>query len=188
MRSGSHAAGGPIASRRASDRAARPLGALLGPALMALVFACGSEPPPETPGVLYPDQGNAHIELGAAHPPYSSTPATSGWHYGGPLAPVPWGFYPEPLPDEVLIHNLEHGGIGVHYNCPAGCADLVGKIAATVADATKIVMSPYPGMESLIALTAWNYLDTFDEFDENRIVAFIEAHESSPNAPEFFVP
>ena len=55
-------------------------------------------------------------------------------------------------------------------------------------DRGKIIMAPYPGMESRIALTAWNYLDTFEEFDEERIVAFIEAHESSPNAPEFNVP
>ena len=48
-------------------------------------------------------------------------------------------------------------------------------------------MSPYPGMETTIALTAWTYVDRLDGFDEERIVAFIEAHESSPTAPEPFV-
>ena len=167
---------------------ARQLSALLVSALMALAVACGGDPQPETPGVHYPDQGNAHIGLGDDHPPYISTPATSGWHYPVPLAPAPWASYTQPLPDEVLVHNLEHGGIGAHYNCPEGCADLVDRIAAAVRGRGKIIMAPYPGMESRIALTAWNYLDTFEEFDEERIVAFIEAHESSPNAPEFNVP
>ncbi len=191
----------------------KPLGALLGSALLAFVFACGGEAPPATPagrltadapaaaatptplatlsftipGERYPSQGNAHIGLGDAHPPYNSTPATSGWHYP---APAPWGLYEEPLPDEVLIHNLEHGGIGVHYNCPQGCADLVEDMVAAIQSQprTKILVSPYPAMPTRIALTAWNYLDAFDEFDEDRIVAFIEAHESSPNAPEYNVP
>lgn len=191
---------------------------LLGSALLAFVLACGSEAAPAAPegrlaadaptaaatptplatlslsstipGERYPSQGNAHIALDQAHPPYNSTPATSGWHYSVPLAPVPWGLYEGPLPDEVLIHNLEHGGIGVHYNCPEGCVDLVDDIVAAILSQprTKILVSPYPAMPTRIALTAWNYLDTFDEFDEERIVAFIEAHESSPNAPEFNVP
>jgi hypothetical protein len=31
-------------------------------------------------------------------------------------------------------------------------------------------------MEKRIALTAWQRLDKFDEFDEGRIVTFIEAY------------
>lgn len=214
MRSGAYEANCTSAPSCASDRVAW----LLGSALLAFVFACGGETAPAAPegrlaadaptaaptptplatlslsstipGERYPSQGNAHIALDQAHPPYNSTPATSGWHYSVPLAPVPWGLYEDPLPDEVLIHNLEHGGIGVHYDCPEGCVDLVDDIVAAILSQprTKILVSPYPAMPTRIALTAWNYLDTFDEFDEDRIVAFIEAHESSPNAPEFNVP
>ena len=218
MRSGAYEADDTSAPHQVPRGAAGPLGAVLGSALMAFVFACGGESAPATPegrlaadaptaaatptplptpsllpatpGERYPSQGNAHIALGQAHPPYNSTPATSGWHYTVPLAPVPWGLYEKPLPDEVLLHNLEHGGIGVHYDCPDGCADLVDDIVAAILGQrrTKILVSPYPAMPTRIALTAWNYLDAFDDFDEDRIVAFIEAHESSPNAPEFNVP
>jgi hypothetical protein len=31
-------------------------------------------------------------------------------------------------------------------------------------------------MKGRIALTAWAYLDAFDEFDEQRILRFINAH------------
>ncbi len=38
-------------------------------------------------------------------------------------------------------------------------------------------MTPYTLMDSRIALTAWGYLDTFEEFDEARVRAFIETFE-----------
>ena len=52
----------------------------------------------------------------------------------------------------------------------------------------KLLMSPYPGMDNTISLTAWTFIDRFDEFDEGRIRAFVNGHESSPNAPEYRLP
>jgi thiol-disulfide isomerase/thioredoxin len=146
---------------------------------------------PGGPGRRIPYQDRDHIELGQAHPEYSSSPATSGWHYGHPNGPADWGVYQDPIPDEVLVHNLEHGGIGVHYDCPERCNELVARLRDLVTRARnegeKVIMSPYPGLDTRITLTAWTFLDGFDEFDEARIMAFISAHESSLNAPEPFV-
>ena len=79
----------------------------------------------------------------------------------------------------------------MHYDCPVGCGELVAQLASivegAVAQGLKVIMTPYPGMETRIALTAWNFLDAFGGFDEERIRTFIRAHESSPNAPEPFV-
>jgi hypothetical protein len=47
---------------------------------------------------------------------YNTTPPTSGDHLAG------WadcGFYPGGLPDELIVHNLEHSNIVVSYNLPA---------------------------------------------------------------------
>ena len=49
---------------------------------------------------------------------------------------------------------------------------------------TEVVMSPYPDMGSKIALVAWMVLEKFDEFDEQRIKDFINAHMNSTRAPE----
>ncbi len=146
---------------------------------------------PANAGEKVADQGNDHVDPGEPHPTYSSVPATSGWHYGVPLAPARWGVHTEPLPDEVLVHNLEHGGIGVHYNCPNGCDALVQQLTQLVERAVneenlKVVMSPYPNMDTTIALTAWHYIDKLTDFDEERIKRFIRAHESSSEAPEPF--
>ena len=88
------------------------------------------------------------------------------------------------MEDEVLVHNLKRGGIGVHYNCPEGCDDLVDKLTEIVRRSDKVILSPYPEMDTKIALTAWTFLDKFDEFELQRIEDFIVAHNSSPNAPE----
>ena len=144
--------------------------------------------PPDGPGQRIDDLGTIHISSGDDHPPYNSVPATSGWHYGQPLAPTRWGIHDAFLENEVQIHNLEHGGIGISYNCPDGCDELVAQLGGLVDEAIeqggKVIMSPNPNTESVITLTAWTFLDQFDIFDEDRIRDFVGAHESSPNAPE----
>lgn len=41
---------------------------------------------------------------------------------------------------------------------------------------TRLIVIPRPNMDSRIALTAWTYLDKFNEFNEQRIIKFIDAH------------
>src|SRR3990172_5795728 len=97
-------------------------------------------------------EGIAHIRPGQPHPAYSTYPPTSGVHYEGSAE---WGIYDNPIPDEIQVHNLEHGGILVQYNCQ-GCDDLVENLRKVVARYnTKVILAPYPKMDSRIALTAW---------------------------------
>lgn len=145
---------------------------------------------PDGPGQRIADAGAAHVAPGQEHPPYTSTPATSGPHYVQPLAPVRWGVHGATLDPEEYVHNLEHGGIGVFYDCPEGCDELVQQLSDLVNEAVdnggKVLMAPHPGMDSRIALAAWTFLDTFDQFEEDRIRNFVEAHHNSPNSPEPF--
>ena len=126
------------------------------------------------PGEPVPDMGNLHIEEGTRSPvAYNSTPATSGPHYGS-LAR--WGIHTEPIPDELAVHNLEDGGVGIWYDCPDGCPELVSQLESVVERYHEgVLLAPYPGMDTQIALTAWNRIDRFDEFDEERIVRFVRA-------------
>jgi uncharacterized protein DUF3105 len=113
-----------------------------------------------------------HILLGVPHVPYNSNPPTSGPHTGELAA---WGVHSEPIPDENQVHNLEDKGVVIQYNCPAGCQELVQKLEAIIKQYTDyVVLAPRPHMDKRIALTAWGRLDTFDEFDEERIVRFIK--------------
>ena len=134
-----------------------------------------------------PIQGQTHIQREQAHPPYNSVPPTSGWHYGDQVAPP--GISREPIPNEVQVHNLEHGEIMVQYDCPEGCPEIVSKLEAIVRSyPKKVILAPYPGLfdhaQQRIALTAWGKLVYIDDVDEAFIRKFIRNHKDK--APEFF--
>jgi hypothetical protein len=128
------------------------------------------------PGVPMPDQGNRHIKTAEdPHVPYNSDPPTSGPHL--PYI-APWGVHTTPIVKELQVHNLEDGGVMVQYNCPSGCPDLVEKLAAIVRQHPEhVILAPYPGMKTRIALTAWTRLDAFDEFDASRVSRFIKTYK-----------
>ena len=136
---------------------------------------------PTGPGERFDNQGNTHIELGGSHPVYNSNPATSGWHYDQPAS---WGVKTEPLPPERFVHNMEHGGIVLHHNCADGCEDVVNKMTAIANAANEAIVMPNPEMESRFALTAWNFLLTMEEWDDELAREFGTNHLNSPNAPE----
>ena len=127
------------------------------------------------PGLEFPDQGNLHIQTESEpHVAYNSDPPTSGPHL--PYL-APWGVHNVPITRELQVHNLEDGGVVIQYYCPNGCPDLVDKLTAIVKGYDRqVVLAPYPGMKTRIALTAWTRLDAFDEYDEGRIVRFIRAY------------
>lgn len=127
------------------------------------------------PGVEFPDQGNLHIQTESdPHVPYNSDPPTSGPHL--PYL-APWGIHTTPVPRELQVHNLEDGGVVIQYHCPNGCPDLVDKLATIVKGYERqVLLAPYPGLKTRIALTAWTRLDAFDEYDEARILRFIRAY------------
>ena len=129
----------------------------------------------DLPGVKFEDQGNAHIQLATEpHVAYNSEPPTSGPHL--PYI-APWGIHDVPIARELQVHNLEDGGVMVQYSCPTPCPDLVAKLAEIVRRYDiQVILAPFPGMRNRIALTAWTRLDTFDGFDEARIVRFIRAY------------
>lgn len=125
------------------------------------------------PGAYVASQGNAHVAGEATSFRYSSDPPTSGPHFAGAAA---WGVHEQPIPKALQIHNLEDGGVLVQYNC-FDCDDLIFRLKDIVRRyPDKVILAPYPGMKSRIGLTAWSYIDAFDQFDEPRILRFIEAH------------
>jgi hypothetical protein len=127
------------------------------------------------------NQGSVHIQRGQNHPPYNSKPPTSGWHYADAVAP--WGISANAIPDEVQVHNLEHGGIMVQYDCPSGCPDMVSKLENIVRSyPSKVVLAPYPGIGRPIALTSWTKLAYLDDVDEGFIRKFIADNKNK--APE----
>jgi hypothetical protein len=127
----------------------------------------------DLPGEKFPDLGNAHIQTASEpHVPYNSDPPTSGPHL--PYI-APWGVHTRPITLELQVHNLEDGGVMVQYNCT--CPELVEQLRGIVSRYDKyVILAPYPGMKSRIALTAWTRLDRLEEFDDKRIRRFIDSY------------
>lgn len=125
--------------------------------------------------------------LGGAAPPRGGLPPTSGPRQAW-LAD--WGAHRVPVPHELQVHNLEHGGVILQYNCPEGCPDVVERLEALARERDLVLVAPYPWMESRITLTAWERTEALDSLDEPRIRAFLDAwtgkrrHEEDAGAPE----
>lgn len=153
-------------------------------AIVGLTYATGVIGAAAAPNGRYvaDTQGRDHIAQGQPHAPYTTTPPTSGPHY---VDPAPWGIYTQPIADETQVHNLEHGGIMIQYWCPNGCPDLVAQLTAVASRyKSKVILAPYSKpLPNRIALTAWQWIDTFDNFDEARITQFIAQHKD--HGPEY---
>src|SRR5262249_14496555 len=97
---------------------------LMAVVVLALVTSLGSCAFGE--GKEVPDEGQTHIpnnQSGVYKAPY---PPTSGQHWGNTWAD--WQMYDKPVPPEVFVHNLEHGGIVLLYRCDTPCPRLVGQL------------------------------------------------------------
>ena len=126
-----------------------------------------------------------HFPTGQTYDDYNSNPPTSGPH-ADTFSPT--GVSELPVAKEMAVHNMEHAGVVVWYNCEAepaldadACAVLRDQLSEVVlqevADGNAVLMTSYSLMERRIALTAWGYLDTFEVFDEPRVRAFIDTFE-----------
>jgi len=126
--------------------------------------------------VAYDIQGREHIADGAEHPAYNSNPPSSGWHYASPAR---GGFYNEPLADEQVIHNLEHGDIWIAYH-PDLNQDSIDSLESFAGQ--YVVVSPRSENEGDISLVAWGRVDTFNVengiVDEGRIRDFITRYDN----------
>ena len=138
--------------------------------------AAEATPADGLPGRPVPIQGFDHVAPGEPHEPYNSTPPTSGPHWPRTAA---WGVHREPVPDELQVHNLEHGGVMLQYSCD--CREVI-EILETFADPATgypvlVIAAPYPNMEADVAFTAWGRIQELSaaEVTPDVVRAFVEA-------------
>ena len=118
---------------------------------------------------------------------YSTTPPTSGRHWNGWAA---CGFYgPEQsLPDERIIHNMEHGNIVVSYNLTDEDQIQELKDAFESIGSTNLwgVARFYDKIEpGTVYLTTWGVIDgPIQGVDKERMERFFDAY-SGTLSPEF---
>ncbi len=144
------------------------------------VVYLAARPEKPIPGIAFPILGREHIPVGTYHSEYNSNPPTSGSHYAKEAA---WGVYQNELPDEQLIHNLEHGGIWISYK-----PDIDQEIKTELESIgnrykKSVIVAPRVKNDSMIALASWGRLEKLDTFDEVEIINFIDANKNKSPEP-----
>jgi hypothetical protein len=123
----------------------------------------------------------SHIARPTAVTDYNSNPPTSGKHWSDANAPVPRGVHNEELPDEALVHNLEHGEVWISYHprVPSSVKEELRQIAD---GSYRVVLAPRSKNDTDIALAAWGRLDKFNleggSLDLTRVGDFIKRYRN----------
>lgn len=158
-------------------------------AFLIWLFKESSKP---LPGQKQTDEGRDHVNINTEIV-YKTNPPTSGKHYSDWIRP---GIYDSPKDDRNLIHSLEHGYIIMSYQCQVVggskqeatnsgevenkslCEERKNQLAKIYQKKSqhKLIVVPRPNLDTNFALTAWTYLDKFNDFDQTRIENFIDAH------------
>lgn len=129
---------------------------------------------------------------------WNTDPPTSGAHHPQPAV---YGFYDEPVPLPQTIHNLEHGGIVIHYGKDVPEEQIEAMRAWYADDPNGLLVARLDKLGDRIALSAWTtdealtaddadngegYLAKCPRFDEDAFDTFVEAHRFE--GPERFPP
>lgn len=110
---------------------------------------------------------------------YGQTPPVGGDHNPSWLN---CGVYNQPVPNEYAVHALEHGAVWVTYQ-----PDLPESEVQKLRDAlpsTYTLLSPYPGIDAPVIVSAWAHQLKLDSADDPRLAEFIREYRQGPQTPE----
>lgn len=133
------------------------------------------------------EEGSTHVEAPATVE-YESNPPSSGNHYGQTAR---WGVYRETVQAEILVHNLEHGGVVVHYRSDdltseeiEALEDLVEGYPDSLDIGAGVILNPSDDIPTPVAMASWQHTQTCEEVSIIVVRSFIE--ERCGKGPEKF--
>jgi hypothetical protein len=114
---------------------------------------------------------------------YADSPPVSGEHAPNP---APCGVHGEPIPNELMVHTLEHGSVGLLYDPVEVELDQIRRLEAIVEDYDDHMFSmPYLGeLNKPVVVAAWGHTMELDDVDADSIEQFIEEFRNGGDAPE----
>lgn len=121
------------------------------------------------------ERGHENIEI-----PLDPLPPVGGIHQDQ------WqncGIYRDVLEPANVIHSMEHGAVWITYQDDLPQAE-IDQLEAITRQENFIVLSPYPGLQSPVVLTAWQVQLELDGVDADSIEQFIEQYRIGPFTPE----
>ena len=115
---------------------------------------------------------------------YPQSPPAGGDHNAAWLN---CGVYTEPVPNENAVHSLEHGAVWITYD-PALPAEDVATLQAFADNQSYVLVSPYEGLDSPVAISAWGYQLKVDSVDDERLPVFLQKYLLNPELTEVGAP
>lgn len=115
---------------------------------------------------------------------YAQNPPAGGEH-----APA-WlncGVYSEPVPNENAVHAQEHGAVWVTYDPEEVTGDALTTLQQSV-PSTYSVLSPIPGLQAPVIVSAWANQVELDGVDDPRLQEFVDKFWQGGDAPEAGAP
>ncbi|ASR37815.1 hypothetical protein BAY61_25575 [Prauserella marina] len=123
--------------------------------------------------------GGAHV-LPTERVAYDKTPPFGGPHDGF-WAACNGVVYPNPVRTENMVHSLEHGAVWIAYDPDRIQGDDLDTLKVRAEGKPFTMMSPYPGLDSPIALQSWGHQLKLESVDDERIDQFIAALRRNAN-------
>ena len=112
---------------------------------------------------------------------YSDAAPAGGAHDSTPLA---CGYYDFVVPDENVVHSLEHGVVWVTYE--PGVSDDELSILRDLGGSRETIVSLLPDQGSAIIGTAWGARIRLESATDPRLEQFADAFRDAPTSPEPF--
>ncbi len=151
------------------------LAVLIGGVWLLVVLVSNAGPKGPDYSQVIPVLGRNHIPDGSTAS-YNSSPPTSGDHYANPALAR---FYDKELPDEQIVHNLEHGHVWIAYK--PGLSQETIKALRKLSGGN-VITAPRSKNDTDIALAAWGRLDKFNlengRLDAERVKDFISRYQN----------
>lgn len=94
------------------------------------------------------------------------------------------GVYTAPVPSERAVHSLEHAAIWATYEPDLVTDAELRSFRAILPSSGHVILSPFPGMDTPFALSAWGAQLKLDDPSVEAAGDFIEKYWRSPSAPE----
>ena len=109
---------------------------------------------------------------------YDVTPPVGGRH--NPIW-LDCGVYDEPVPNENVVHDLEHGTVWLTYRPDLGQGEMDALADLLPQNG---ILSPYDDQEAPVVVTVWGTRLELDGADDPRLPLFIARYGAGETAPE----
>lgn len=165
-------------------RTTRPLSSRLATAVLAVaaLAACGDDGDQagdtDIEGVVVEDgQSNDHVD----DPVYDADPPSGGDHAAVWLN---CDFYEVEVPNPNAVHTLEHGVVWFAHDPDLPDDELDTLRALYEEQPDRVLVSPYPGLDSPVVAVAWERRLEVDTASDPRLGQFLETFVNGAQAPE----